>query len=144
MSVSSTSGFVAFFAVLRKIQAYLFMLRADAQADDQVDNLEQNESADDREHPCNRNSNELVQYLMRVAIQQPCRLRVACSVFTEDRIDRALREYAGEYSANRASGTMHAERIQRVVIAQPILHLYHHEIAERPGEQADQQCSHGR
>src|SRR5262249_12811180 len=60
----------------------------------------------------------------------------------EDRIDDLLGEDAGEESADCSAGAMYAERIERVVVTEYSFDLSHHEVAERTGDESDNERRH--
>src|SRR5256886_3305931 len=61
---------------------------------------------------------------------------------SKNRVDHLLRKNSGKQSSDRAARAMHPESIQRVIIPEESLHLRHHPIAHRPGNNADCQRRH--
>src|SRR6202012_910846 len=83
---------VAFLAVLREVEAGGFVFCRDAQTDRLVDEEEENQCADERDAPGNRNADELVEHLVPVAVEAAGGQQVAAGVLAVDGVDDRLGE----------------------------------------------------
>src|SRR5215471_1184557 len=57
----------------------------------------------------------------------------------EDRIDGAEGKDPGQQRPNGATGAVDAEGVERIVVAEARFYVRHHQVAEGPGKQADDQ-----
>ena len=68
---------------------------------------------------------------------------VSRCVLSIDRVDDAGGKQAGQQCAQGSTGSVHAKRVQRVIVAEERLHPEYHERAEKSRRQADKQRRHG-
>src|ERR1017187_1165404 len=129
---------VAFLAVLGEIEAGGFVFGRDAQADDPVNDEEQNQRAHDGDAPGNGDSAELVEELPPVAVDG-----AGGDVLAVDGVDGAGGEEPREQCAQGSASAMHAEGIERVIVAEHALYLEDHKGAEEAGDDADEQGREG-
>src|SRR4029077_8730775 len=90
---------IPLFAVLRKVETLSFLIFGDAQADEFVHDLENDECTHNGEHPGNQNADELVEQLAGVAFEQARGQDFAIRI-CKNWIDCAGGENSGEQSAN--------------------------------------------
>src|SRR5271165_217974 len=95
------------FAVQREIEAVALDLLRDAQANRDIDDLEDDERDDRVVDNDDGDAQELVHELLDVALQK--------ARMSAELVDR---EHAGQDGADRAANRMHAEGVERVVIAE--------------------------
>src|SRR5204862_1628373 len=107
--------YVSFFAVLREVEALAFVLGGDAQADEGIDQLEQEERADDGQDPGHQHAERLVEQLAGVAFEQAAWKRVAVCVF-ENWVHSAGGKNTSEQRAQRAARAVHTEGVERIVV----------------------------
>src|SRR3954451_4881962 len=98
-------GLLQRFAVLRNIEAFQLLLQRNPQRYEGADQLEQYVGDASRPDQRNRDSVELDQHLLRVALDQ-----------ARGAADGADREHAGEQSAGHAADAVDAEHVERIVI----------------------------
>src|SRR5450631_598175 len=125
---------VAFLTMLREIEASGFVFGGDAQPHNSVDNEEQNQRTNDGDAPGNGYAGELVEHLSPVAVDG-----AGGYVLAVDGVDGAGGEESGEQGAKGSAGSMHAEGIERVVVAEHALYLEDHKRTEEAGNDSDQQ-----
>ena len=111
---------ISLLVVHAEIQAVAFLLPGDAQADGDVDDFQDGKRTHDGQAPGDRGAAELVEDLAAVAVHQAERLYFAGNVL-EPVVDGAGGEDAGEQGAQRTTGAVYAEGIQRVVITELVL-----------------------
>src|SRR5262249_5840383 len=104
------SGLLDGFAVQREVEAFAFDLFADPQTDEEVHDLEQDQRNDGVIDEHGDDADALVDELLDVAIE-----RAGGSAVLLDRED------AGEQRADDAADRVHAERVERVIVAEHVL-----------------------
>ena len=82
--------------MLREVQAFDFIFTADSQTNREVDNLEQDKRSDDRKGPCNGNTDELVEHLVPVTLDDAGGKRCSGPGVLEDGVDQARSKDPGE------------------------------------------------
>src|SRR6266508_2287362 len=117
------------FTMQREIEAFALRFFGDAQTDDEVDDLEDDCGSDAAEHHGHYDALDLDPDLARVAVDEADR-RIAA-------LDRHGGEHAGQQRTDGAADAMHAEGIQRVVIAELVLEPGRGEKAADAGGDAD-------
>ena len=127
---------ISFFAVLRKVQALHFVFLRDTQPDERVDKLEQNQTPHNGQSPGNYNSDNLIQDLVRVSIEQPNRQRVSLAIL-KNWIDDFQSKNSGEHGAQSAAGSVDTERVQRIIIKEPGLYFGNHQEAYDSGDETN-------
>ncbi len=115
-------------AVKTDVQTFAFLLFGDAQADDHVDDFEDDEGDDGVVDDGEAHALGLDQDLGHIAFQG--------AGGAADGLDR---EHAGEHGADDAADGMHAEGVERVVIADHFLHVDRSPEAHHASDQADGQ-----
>src|SRR6476660_9494922 len=108
--MSSGCSLVAFLTVQRKIETFDFIARRDTKPDRFVDEKKQDESSDDGDDPCNRDSSKLVQQLMPVTFDQSGRQNISSGVF-EHWVDGAAGKNARENCPEGSACAMHSKCI---------------------------------
>src|SRR5258705_11822784 len=94
-------------AMLRNIEALKLLLERNPQGCKHADQLEQHEGYGARPQQGDADAIELDQHLLRVALDQ-----------AGSPADRSHREHAGQQCPGHAADAMHAEDVERIVIAQ--------------------------
>src|SRR5262249_61337748 len=113
-------------AVQREIETLAPHLIADAQSDEDVDNLEDDQRHDGVVDEDDDDAFDLVDHLHGVAFDQ-----AGCAAVLLDR------EHAGEQRADGAAAGGHAEGVERVIVAQHALQAGAAPVAEHAGGDAD-------
>src|SRR5271155_37098 len=127
---------ITFFTVLREVEALSFLVFGNAEADELVNDHEDDERANDGEDPGDGDADGLIEQLMGVAFEEAGGEYGAVGVF-ENGIDGAIRENSGEEGADGAAGTVNAEGVERIVVAETRFHGGDHPEAECASDQAD-------
>ena len=84
--------------MLREVQAFQFLILADAQADDRIDDLQQNGTSQSTSTRSScQHRDDLIDELRRIILEQPVGARG---------IDRLFGKQAGEDDANDAANAM--------------------------------------
>src|SRR5438093_2211865 len=97
--------------MLRDVQAGLFLLLADTQTDGDVCDLQDHDGGGEREGDRDAGEQRLLPYL-RQARSRPARV--------DDEASERAREYYSEYAPDQ----VHADHVERVVVAETILHAH--------------------
>src|SRR2546423_3465938 len=113
-------------SVQRDVEAAALGLVIDPQRNDRIDGLENHEGGDAGPEKNGHDPVNLIQQLLAVALDEAGRLP-----------DRGGGEDAGEERAGRAADAVHAEDVERIVIAAPELEFGAGPEAEGAGDQAD-------
>src|SRR4029079_13578714 len=113
-------------AVEREIETLALDLVGDAQPDEDVDDLENDQRHDGVVAEHDEDAVELVEHLHRIAIEQ-AGLAAIC-------LDR---KHAGEQRAHDAANSVHAEGVERVVVAQHVLQAGAAPVADDASGSAD-------
>src|SRR5215510_5619857 len=113
-------------AVQREIETLALHLIADAQADEDVDDLENDQRDDGVVDEDDDDAIDLVEELARISLEQA---GGAAILFD--------REHAGEQRADGAADGVHAEGVERVIVAQHVLQAGAAPVAEDAGGDAD-------
>src|SRR6478752_5304035 len=95
------------------VEAYDFVLVADAQRHERADHFKNDEGQATRPHQRNDNAVELREHLLRIALKQA---RNSAGQFRTGR-ECTDRKHTCEQGAGKPPDTMHAEYVERVVIA---------------------------
>ena len=106
--------------MLRDVEAERFLLWRNAQTDDRVDDLQDDERGDDAEDPSDRNGHDLA--VDHAAAFDQAELR-AGAPFSADVPARARGEDAGQNRTERSADAVDAERVERIVVAELRLDL---------------------
>src|SRR5215831_10283015 len=125
---------VRFLAVLSNVKAFHLVILADAEAGNPIGYFENHDRADKRKAPREKHADQLIAHLSPMAVASAHRLALS-----KNRIDDSLRENSGEQSADRAAGPVYAEGVQRVIIPEERLDFRYHQVAEHPGDQANEE-----
>src|SRR5262244_2155303 len=115
-------------AVQREIETLALHLIADAQSDEDVDDLEDDQRHDGVVDEDDDDALDLVDHLHRVAFDQAGGAAVLLD-----------REHAGEQRADGAADGVHAEGVERIIVAQHALQAGAAPVAEDAGGDADAQ-----
>ena len=118
--------------VQRDVEPLAFLLGADAQADEGVDELQRDPGADRAPQNRHADADRLGEELRRVAFQQP-----RYAGFAARRAHRGRGEDAGEQGAEGAADAVHAEHVERIVVAEPVFQRRARPVADAAGERAD-------
>src|SRR5215469_9646771 len=94
-------------AVQRQIEAVAFDLFGHAQSDRQIDDLQDDQRHDDVISEDDADADALIEHLAPIALKGACGVAVSF-----DRKD------TGEYGAGRAADAVHAESVERVIVAE--------------------------
>src|SRR5579863_2737040 len=122
---------VSFFAVHAEVETLALLRLIGANPSHSVAYFENDKGSHDCEYPGDRAGDELVDHLAGVAIDPSHR-------FTHPHVvNLPGGENAGEDRANGAADTMHAEGVERVIIAEFVLDDADHEVAHHAGDQAN-------
>src|SRR5262245_13499077 len=113
-------------AVQREIETFALHLVGDAQPDEDVDDLEDDQRDDGVVDEDDDDTVDLVEELYRIAFEQAGGAAIGLD-----------REHAGEQGTGDAADRVHAERVERVVIAQHVLQAGAAPVAEHAGSDAD-------
>src|SRR5881296_2940036 len=140
---SSRFEVVSFFAVLRHIQTFDFVFLAHAHADEHVGNLQQHKGAHQSKDPRDDRADELIAHLAEVSVEPADRRRISFHVMI-DHVDRARCEHTCQKRPNCAADPVHAEGVERVIIAEDGFHARHHQVAHHAGDRSDDQRRHRR
>src|SRR5665213_1001731 len=127
---------VAFLTVHAQVEPVDLFLRFATDADNGVAYLEDNKRPHNTKHPGNRRADCVVQYLTRVAVHRSQRLAA------QQIINLFGREDAGKNSADRSPNAVHAERVQRIVIAELVLYDRDHGETNHTGYYTDEHGGH--
>ena len=113
--------------MLGHVQAHGLLALRDAQrAANQLDDLRDDERHHTRKHDDEQHRLKLRHDLHRVAVQQACQVAVVGGIC----------EDASQHRAAHAADAMHAERVERVVVAEVLLELGHREVADDTHDRA--------
>src|SRR3984957_11925296 len=118
-------------AVQREIEAVAFDFFADAQADHQVNDLENDQCHDSVVGEDDADADALIDHLAPVAFDR-ARSAAVC-------VDG---EYAGQDGAGGAADAVHAEAIERVVVTEHVLQSGAAPVTDEAGGDADGERSH--
>src|SRR5215468_3787525 len=113
-------------AVQREIETLTLHLIADAQSDEDVDDLEDDQRHDGVVDEDDDDALDLIDHLHGVAFDQARRAAVLLD-----------REHAGEQRTDGAADGVHAEGVERVIVAQHVLQAGAAPVAENAGGDAD-------
>eukprot|EP01137_Pigoraptor_chileana_P009180 Opistho-2@57056 len=139
------SGVVGAFTVLGDVQAFLFRLRADPQADDQLDHEEDDRGADARPGDGQQDRLQLGHDLDghvvggRVAGRDVAIRRAGRVVDDASAAPFGVDQQAGGDGAHDAADRVDAEGVQAVVVLQGVFHGRAEEHADRADDQAQDQ-----
>ena len=101
---------VAFFAVQRQVQSFDLLFRSNPQAEQYIADLQNSESPDDGERPCNASPYELIYDLAGVTIHQAERERISRAVL-QSIVDPIRGKHTGEDRAQRSACTVNTKSI---------------------------------
>src|SRR5258708_4664441 len=105
---------ISFFAMDAQIEALNLVVLLDAQSDNHIADLENEQRPDDRQHPRDRHADRLIGYLAGVSVNQAERRRFASRIL-QSVVDGVRREHAGQDGAERSSSAMHSESVESIV-----------------------------
>src|SRR4029079_9869838 len=123
---SQPLGLLNDLAVQSEIEAFAFDLFGDAEPDDRIDDLEQDQRDDGVIDNYDGDALDLVDHLGGIALDQAGGAAVL--------IDR---EYAGEQRTDYSANTMHAEAVECIVRTKDALQSGHAPVAEDAGGHTD-------
>src|SRR5215469_18016975 len=125
---------IPFFTVQRDVEAFDFVLFADAQSGHDVDNFQDRDGSDKGKDPGEQDSDYLISNLAPVAIQAAHGFPVA-----EDGINDNACAHSGEDCSNGAARPVNSEGVERVVVAEQGFKLCNHPVAEDTGNEPNSQ-----
>src|SRR6202034_2490322 len=114
-----------------EIEPFTLDVLADAQPDDQIDDLEDDQRHDHVVDEHAADADDLVEHLAGIALDQSGGTAVG-----------ADSEHAGEDRAGGSANRVHAEGIERVIVAEHVLEAGAAPVADDAGGEADEERSH--
>src|SRR3954469_15727592 len=117
------------------------MFLADPQSNGQIHNLQNDQRANNRERPCNRNPHQLIKYLMEISLDHSGRRYVPLSVL-KDWVHGTRRENPSENCAESTTRSMNTECVKRVVVAEAGFYPRNHVVAKAARKEANEQRRH--
>lgn len=104
---------VSFFSVLGEVESLDFVVLRNPKTNRGIENLQDDQRADDRQCRCGSDPDHLIDELLDTAFDEAVDLGVAG--------DCPGREHSREQRSDGASNSVHPERIERVVVSEAIL-----------------------
>jgi len=108
----------------------------------QIGDLERGEGAHDGEGDADGGADELVRHLGGVAID-PAESGGLAVGQLEPGVDQAGGEHAGQETSHHAAHAVNAEGVERIVVAEFLLHHGDHQEADGAGDQTDEHGGEG-